>query len=127
MDLAKAKESLKNFYRGVRRVNQFLQTSESVLLPSLCSPRSCSERLKDVQQALLPLDKEFQSHLAEIQNLAPFNRLFSVPKVEQVQVEVLGFLLVRMSALKAQAQLRLEALERYIIIERFLIFFVLDL
>lgn len=116
MDLSKAKESLKNYSRGVKRVNQFLQRTESILLPSLCTPRSCSERLKDIQQALLTLDKEFQTHMAEIQNLAPFSLLFSGQKVEQLQVEALGCLLVRMSALKAQAQLRLEALERYVII-----------
>lgn len=115
MDLLKAKESLKNYLRGVRSAGHFLQRTESVLLPSLCSPRSCSERLKDVQQALLSLDKEFQSHLSEIQTLAPFSPLFSAQKVERFQVEILGWLLVRMSALKAQAQLRQEALERYII------------
>ncbi|MCJ8731015.1 hypothetical protein PDJAM_G00191160 [Pangasius djambal] len=112
VDLSKAKESLKNYSRGVRSAIQFLQRTESVLLPSLCSPRSCSERLKDVQQALLTLDKEFQSPLTEIQTLAPFSPLFSAQKVEQLQAEILGCLLVRMSTLKAQAQLRLEALER---------------
>ncbi|KAB5582142.1 hypothetical protein PHYPO_G00183770 [Pangasianodon hypophthalmus] len=112
VDLSKAKESLKTYSRGVRSAIQFLQRTESVLLPSLCSPRSCSERLKDVQQALLTLDKEFQSPITEIQTLAPFSPLFSAQKVEQLQVEILGCLLVRMSTLKAQAQLRLEALER---------------
>lgn len=118
MNLSKAKESLKNYSRGVRSVNQFLQRTESVLLPSLCSPRSCSERLKDVQQALSTSDKDFESHLSQIQTLAPFSPLFSGQKVEQLQLQVLGCLLVRMSALKAQAQLRLEALERYIIIRQ---------
>lgn len=125
MDLSKAKELLKSYSRRVRSANQFLQRTESVLLPSLCSPRSCSERLKDVQQALLTLDKEFQSHLIEIQTLAPFSPLFSAQKVEKLQAEILGCLLVRMSALKAQAQLRLEALQRYIIIRSFLIFVIL--
>lgn len=126
MDLSKAKESLKNYSRGVRRAGEFLQRTESVLLPSLCSPRSCSERLKDVQHALLTSHKEFQSHLAEIQTLAPFSPLFSVQKVEELQVNILGCLLVRMSTLKAQAQLRLEALERYVVIETVLFFFFLS-
>lgn len=124
MDLSKAKESLKNYSRGVRSAGEFLQRTESVLLPSLCSPRSCSERLKDVQHALLTSHKEFQSHLAEIQTLAPFSPLFSVQKVEELQVKILGCLLVRMSTLKAQAQLRLEALERYVVIETVLFFFL---
>lgn len=125
MDLSKAKESLKNYFRGVRSASQFLQRTESVLLLSLCSPRSCSERLKDIQQALLSLDNEFQSHLTEIQSFSPFSPLFSEQKVKQLQVEILGCLLVRMSTLKAQAQLRQEALERYIINHVFY-FLVLD-
>lgn len=106
----------------MRDASRFLQRTESVLLPSLCSARSCSERLKDVQQALLTLDKEFASHLTEIQTLGPVSPLFSAQKAEQLQVEILGCLVVRMSALKAQAQLRLEALERYMINKRIRIF-----
>ncbi|TSV02080.1 Nesprin-2 [Bagarius yarrelli] len=117
-DLSNSKDSLKNYSKRVRSANQFLQRTESILLPSLCSPRSCSERLKDVQQALLSLDKDFKSYLNEIQNLATLSPIFSAQKTERLQFEIQGCLLVRISTLKAQAQLRLEALQRCVNTQR---------
>uniref|UniRef100_A0AAR2KFY0 Calponin-homology (CH) domain-containing protein n=1 Tax=Pygocentrus nattereri TaxID=42514 RepID=A0AAR2KFY0_PYGNA len=111
-NLSEAKELLKNYSMEVTSTIRFLQESESLLLPSLCSARSCSERLKDIQQALSTLDTDFQSHVTQLQTLAPFHPVLSKHKTEHLHVEILSHLLVRESTLKAQAQLWLEAIQR---------------
>uniref|UniRef100_A0AAY5EBE1 Uncharacterized protein n=1 Tax=Electrophorus electricus TaxID=8005 RepID=A0AAY5EBE1_ELEEL len=111
-NLSSAKGLLKNYSIEVTSTIQFLQRTESVLLPSLCSARSCSEQLKDMQQALSVLDTDFQTHVNQLQTLAPFHLYFSKQRIEHLRAEILSHLLVRVSTLKAQAQLRLEALLR---------------
>ncbi|XP_062851798.1 nesprin-2 [Trichomycterus rosablanca] len=111
-NLSKANEMLKNYFRAVASTSQYLQRIESILLPSLCSPRSCSEMLKDILQTLSTLDSEFQSHVTQLQALAPFHPLFLTQKIEDFQLAILSHLLVRVATVKAQAQLRLEAFER---------------
>lgn len=115
VNLKKAKELLRNYTKDLINTIRFLQRTTLVVLPSVCSARSCSERLKDTQQTLSTLDTEFQSHISQLQTQAPHHPCFKPQKIEYLQTEVLGVLLVRLSTLKAQAQIQLESLMRYTI------------
>ncbi|TRY90471.1 hypothetical protein DNTS_015631 [Danionella cerebrum] len=112
VNLTQAKELLRNYSNAVMGTIRFLQRAESALLPSVCSARSCSERLKDAQQALLNLDTEFQSHISQLQTQTPKHSCFKPEQVEFLHSEVLGKLLVKQATLKAQAQIQLESLKR---------------
>lgn len=115
VSLTKAKELLRNYTKAVIDTIRFLQRAALVLLPSICSARSCSERLKDTQQALLTLDTEFQSRISQLQTQNPQHPCFNPQHTEFLHIELLGKLLVRLSTLKAQAQIQLESLKRYIV------------
>lgn len=115
MSLSKAKELLKNYTKAVIDTIRFLQRAALVLLPSICSARSCSERLKDTQHALLTLDTEFQSLVSQLQAQTPQHPCFKPQQIEFLHTQVLGELLVRLSTLKAQAQIHVESLKRYIL------------
>ncbi|XP_067242791.1 nesprin-2 isoform X14 [Chanodichthys erythropterus] len=112
VSLTKAKELLRNYTKAVNNTIRFLQRAALVLLPSMCSARSCSEKLKDTQQTLLTLDTEFQSHISQLQTQTPQHPCFNPQQTEFLHIEVLGGLLVRLSTLKAQAQIQLESLKR---------------
>uniref|UniRef100_A0A9J8A0G7 Nesprin-2-like n=1 Tax=Cyprinus carpio carpio TaxID=630221 RepID=A0A9J8A0G7_CYPCA len=112
MSLSKAKELLKNYTKAVIDTIRFLQRAALVLLPSICSARSCSERLKDTQHALLTLDTEFQSLVSQLQAQTPQHPCFKPQQIEFLHTQVLGELLVRLSTLKAQAQIHVESLKR---------------
>lgn len=115
VNLTKAKELLRNYTKALINTIRFLQKTTLVVLPSVCSARSCSERIKNTQQALSTLDTEFQSHISQLQTQAPQHPCFQPQNIECLQTEVLGVLLVRLSTLKAQAQIQLESLMRYTI------------
>uniref|UniRef100_A0A671L7J1 KASH domain-containing protein n=1 Tax=Sinocyclocheilus anshuiensis TaxID=1608454 RepID=A0A671L7J1_9TELE len=112
VSLTKAKELLNNYTKAVIDTIRFLQRAALVLLPSVCSARSCSERLKDTQHALLTLDTEIQSHVSQLQAQTPQHPCFKPQKIEFLHTQVLGELLVRLSTLKAQAQIHVESLKR---------------
>ncbi len=115
VSLTKAKELLRNYTKAVTDTIRSLQRATLALLPSICSARSCSERLKDAQHALLTLDTEFQSHVSQLQAQTPQHPCFKPQKIEFLHTDVLGELLVRLSTLKAQAQINVESLKRYIL------------
>uniref|UniRef100_A0A671NG48 KASH domain-containing protein n=1 Tax=Sinocyclocheilus anshuiensis TaxID=1608454 RepID=A0A671NG48_9TELE len=112
VSLTKAKELLRNYTKAVTDTIRFLRRATLALLPSICSARSCSERLIDARHALLTLDTEFQSHVSQLQAQTPQDPCFKPQKIEFLHTEVLGELLVRLSTLKAQAQINVESLKR---------------
>ena len=97
---------------GITSAVLFLQKAEASLLPSLASARSCSQRLKDVQQALGSLERDFHAHVSQLQALAPHApSCFAPEEVQRLQGTVVSRLLVLLAVLQAQAQLRTETLE----------------
>ncbi|XP_073690696.1 nesprin-2-like [Garra rufa] len=112
VSLTKAKKMLRSYTKAVIDTIRLLQRAALVLLPSICSARSCSERLKDTQLALLNLDTQFQSHVSQLQAQTPQHPCFRPQQIEFLHTEVLGVLLVRLSTLKAQAQIHVESLTR---------------
>lgn len=71
------------------------------------------EEQRQTQQALEALEDGFQAHTCHLRELVPQQPCLSRPKIEQLHVSVLSQLLVGRAVLEAQAQLRLESLQRY--------------
>lgn len=63
----------------------------------------------------MTLDTEFQSHISQLQTQNLQHPCFNPQQTEFLHIELLGELLVRLSTLKAQAQIQLESLKRYIV------------
>ncbi|KAI1895379.1 hypothetical protein AGOR_G00105680 [Albula goreensis] len=110
--LSQAKEILRVYNTAVRGAVRFLQEVESRLLLPLDCAGSCPEQLKHTQQALAFLNEKFQSHITEIHALLPQHTCLSSDNAEQLHSTILSQLLVRISTLQAQAQVRMETFQR---------------
>lgn len=73
----------------------------------------CTEEQGQTQQALEALEDGFQAHICHLGELVPQQPCLSRSKIEQLHISVLSQLLVGRAVLEAQAQLRLESLQRY--------------
>ncbi|KAG5857708.1 hypothetical protein ANANG_G00022250 [Anguilla anguilla] len=111
-NLSQAREMLGDYSRAVGSAVAFLQEAESRLHLPLDYAGSCPEELQRTQQALASLDEQFQSHITQIQALVPQHSCLSSYQAEQLHSTVLSQLLVRVSTLQAQAQRRMETLQK---------------
>lgn len=73
----------------------------------------CTEEQRQTQQALEALEEGFQAHISHLVELLPQQPCLSHRKVEELHISILSQLLVGRAVLEAQAQLRLESLQRY--------------
>lgn len=73
----------------------------------------CTEEQGQTQQALEALEDGFQAHICHLEELIPQQPCLSRLKTQQLLINVLSQLLVGRAVLEAQAQLRLELLQRY--------------
>ena len=73
----------------------------------------CAEEQRETQEALASLKDVLQAHISHLVELVPHQPCLSSQKTEQLHIGVLSHLLVGRATLEAQAQLRLDALERY--------------
>lgn len=73
----------------------------------------CTEEQRHTQQALEALEDGFQAHICHLMERVPEQPCLSRPKTEQLHIGILSQLLVGRAVLEAQAQLRLESLQRY--------------
>ncbi|KAJ8411705.1 hypothetical protein AAFF_G00153430 [Aldrovandia affinis] len=110
--LTQVQGMLRDYSTAVRRAVRFLQEVETRLLLPLDCVESCPEELQHTQQALVSLDEESQSYITQIQALVPQHPCVSSYQAEQLHNTVLSQLLVRVSTLQAQAQVRTETLQR---------------
>ncbi|KAJ8290335.1 hypothetical protein GJAV_G00011550 [Gymnothorax javanicus] len=111
-NLSRAQEMLGDYSRAVSKAVRFLQEAESRLLVPVEYAGSCPEELQHMQESLALLDEMFQSHVTQIQALVPQHSCLSSYQAEQLHSTALSQLLVRVSKLQAQAQLRMEALQK---------------
>lgn len=74
------------------------------------------EEHRYVQQIFSTLVEGFQARLSEVGASVPQQTCLSIPLTEQLHIKVLSHLLVQGAKLEAQAQLRLEALQRLVIL-----------
>lgn len=84
----------------------------------------CTEEQRQTQQALEALEDGFQAHISHLSELLPQQLCLCRPDTEQLHITILSQLLVGRAILEAQAQLRLESLQRYY---PFFFFFTLNM
>jgi len=73
----------------------------------------CTEEQRQTQQALEALEDGFQAHISHLVERMPQQPCLSRPDTEALHISILSQLLVGRAVLEAQAQLRLECLQRY--------------
>lgn len=74
------------------------------------------EEQKQTQQALQVLEDGFQALICHLMERVPQKPCLSSPKTELLHSGILSQLLVGRAVLEAQAQLRLECLQRYAVV-----------
>ncbi|CAL8392592.1 unnamed protein product, partial [Gadus morhua 'NCC'] len=111
-DLAHAREALKDYHWAAQGALSFLHNAEATFLSAPGGFLDCAEEQKETQEALASLKDVLQAHISHLVELVPKHPCLSSKKTEQLHIGVLSHLLVGRAILEAQAQLRLEALER---------------
>ncbi|XP_059369612.1 nesprin-2-like [Carassius carassius] len=109
--LLQAREALKHYHWAVQGAESFFQQIGSSLMIS-DSFKGYKEEHRYVQQIFSTLVTDFQAHLSDVGASVPQQTCLSIPLIEQLHIEVLSHLLVQDAKFEAQAQLRLEALQR---------------
>ncbi|KAF4070784.1 hypothetical protein AMELA_G00277550 [Ameiurus melas] len=112
-NLLEAKEALKEYHSAVRRAVGFLQQIETKLLVPSASFKDSKEELNYTEQLNTSLAKGFQDHMNELQAILPSQACFS-PQTKKLHIQVVSYLHVTDAKLEAQAQLKLDALQRYL-------------
>ncbi|XP_067239734.1 nesprin-2-like isoform X8 [Chanodichthys erythropterus] len=110
--LLKAREALKRYCWAVQGAESFFHHIESNLMISFTGFQGYKEEHHYIQQIFSTLVEGFQARLSEVGVCVPQQKCLSIPLTEQLHIEVLSHLLVQDAKLEAQAQLRLEALQR---------------
>ncbi|XP_078030046.1 nesprin-2a isoform X4 [Epinephelus lanceolatus] len=108
--LCQARESLKDYQWAAQGAIGFLHNAESTFLSATGGFLDCTEEKRQTQQALEALEDGFQAHISHLADLVPQQPCLSCPK--QLHISILSQLLVGRAILEAQAQLRLESLQR---------------
>uniref|UniRef100_A0AAQ6IQR6 KASH domain-containing protein n=1 Tax=Anabas testudineus TaxID=64144 RepID=A0AAQ6IQR6_ANATE len=110
--LSQARESLKDYQWAAQGAIGFLHNAEATFLSAPGGFLDCTEEQGQTQQALEALEDGFQAHICHLGELVPQQPCLSRSKIEQLHISVLSQLLVGRAILEAQAQLRLESLQR---------------
>ncbi|XP_062293145.1 nesprin-2 isoform X5 [Scomber scombrus] len=110
--LSQARESLKDYQWAAQGAIGFLHNAEATFLSAPGGFLDCTEEQRQTQQALETLEDGFQAHICHLAELVPQQPCLSHPKTEQLHTDILSQLLVGRAVLEAQAQLRLESLQR---------------
>ncbi|XP_044023969.1 nesprin-2 isoform X2 [Siniperca chuatsi] len=109
---SQARESLKDYQWAAQGAIRFLHNAEATFLSAPGGFLDCTEEQKQTHQALEALEDGFQAHICHLVELVPQQPFLSRPKTEQLHISILSQLLVGRAILEAQAQLRLETLQR---------------
>ncbi|XP_059211817.1 nesprin-1 [Centropristis striata] len=110
--LCQARESLKDYQWAAQGAIGFLHNAEATFLSAPGGFLDCTEEQKQTQQALEALEDGFQAHICHLVDRMPQQPCLSRPKTEQLHISILAQLLVGRAILEAQAQLRMESLQR---------------
>ncbi|XP_029903714.1 nesprin-2a [Myripristis murdjan] len=110
--LSQARESLKDYHWAAQGAIGFLHNAEATFLSAPGGFLDCTEEQSQTQQALAALEDVLQAHVSHLVELVPQQLCLSRPKTEQLHIGILSQLLVGRATLEAQAQLRLDALQR---------------
>lgn len=110
--MAHAQEALKDYHWAAQGAIAFLHNAVATFLSAPGGFLDCSEEQRQTQQALASLKEVLQAHIGHLVELVPRQTCLSSQKTELLHIRVLSHLLVGRATLEAQAQLRLETLER---------------
>ncbi|XP_052441872.1 nesprin-2-like isoform X3 [Carassius gibelio] len=110
--LLQAREALKHYHWAVQGADSFFQQIGSSLMILSDSFKGYKEEHRYVQQIFSTLVTDFQARLSDVGASVPQQTCLSIPLTEQLHIEVLSHLLVQDAKLEAQAQLRLESIQR---------------
>lgn len=110
--LARARESLKDYHWAAQGAISFLHNAEATFLTAPGGFLDCAEEQKQTQQALEALEDGFQAHISHLSELLPRQSCLSNPETRELHINVLAQLTVGRAVLEAQAQIRLESLQR---------------
>lgn len=114
--LLQAREALKRYHWAVQGAESFFQQIRSNLMIPSDGFKGYKEEHRYIQQIFSTLVEGFQIRLSEVGASVPQQTCLSIPLTEQLHIKVLSHLLVQDAKLEAQAQLRLEALQRLVIL-----------
>ncbi|XP_037606336.1 nesprin-2-like isoform X2 [Sebastes umbrosus] len=110
--LCQAREALKDYQWAAQGAIGFLHNAEATFLSAPGGFLDCTEEQRQTQQALEALEDGFQAHISHLVDLVPQQPCLSRPKTKQLHISILSQLMVGRAILEAQAQLRLESLQR---------------
>ncbi|XP_039874015.1 nesprin-2 isoform X3 [Simochromis diagramma] len=110
--LSQARESLKDYHWAAQGAIRFLHNAEATFLSATGGFLDCAEEQRQTQEALETLEKGFHAHICHLVERVPREPCLSFPKTEQLHINILSQLMVGRAILEAQAQLRLETLQR---------------
>ena len=104
---------MKDYQWAAQGAIAFLHNAEATFLSAPGGFLDCNEEQRQTQQALEALGDGFQAHICHLVELVPQQPCLSRPEAEQLHISILSQLLVGRAVLEAQAQLRMESLQRY--------------
>ncbi|TNM94924.1 hypothetical protein fugu_017683 [Takifugu bimaculatus] len=110
--LSRARESLKDYHWAAQGAISFLHNAEATFLTAPGGFSDCTEEQKQTQQALEALEAGFQAHISHLSGLLPQQSCLSCPDTEELHISILSQLTVGRAIMEAQAQIRLESLQR---------------
>ncbi|TRY94947.1 hypothetical protein DNTS_013096, partial [Danionella cerebrum] len=110
--LLQAKEVLKTYHREVQSAESFLKQIETSLLTYSTGIKSYKAEHRCIQELYSTLAEGFPQCLSKVGACVPQQTCFSISQTKQLHIEALSRLLVQDAKLEAQAQIRLEALQR---------------
>nr|XP_061806778.1 nesprin-2-like [Nerophis lumbriciformis] len=110
--LSKTRESLKDYQWAAQGAIHFLHNAEMTFLSAPGGFLDCTEEQTQTQQAIEALEEGFVAHIQHLVQLVPQQACVSCSKTQDLHIGILSQLLVGRAILEAQAQLRLESLQR---------------
>ncbi|XP_077444049.1 nesprin-2a [Stigmatopora argus] len=110
--LSKAREGIKDYQWAAQGAIHFLQNAEMTFLSAPGGFLDCTEEQTQTQKAIEALEEGFVAHIQHLVQLVPQQDCLSCSKTQDLHIGILSQLLVGRAILEAQAQHRLESLQR---------------